>query len=215
MQGTSSAATASSCSQLSSNESAALIKLVNYIACSNLRHWHTTCPHTFFTHIVRWLIPEDSSLPGNYGLWDTKAALQWVHDNIAAFNGDPNQVSIFGQSAGGAITSHAVLSPQTNTLFKNAIAISGSSSGYFGTTTQALRTAVLLANIFNCTYNTTRDIVACLRQEDPHDLDFWGLVGETMYENRLPNFLPVVDGDFVVRPPLESWELGDGRSSAP
>ena len=109
------------------------------------------------------------------------------------------------------MTSHAVISPQTNTLFRSAIALSGSSTGYFGTTTQALRTAVLLANIFNCTYNTTQDIVACLRDVGAHSLDFWGLVGVTLYEQRPPNFLPVVDGDFVVRQPKESWELGEGR----
>jgi len=68
-----------------------------------------------------------------------------------------------------------------------------------------------MANIFNCTYNTTQDIVACLREKGAHALDFWGLVGATIYEQRLPNFPPVVDGDFVARQPRESWESGEGK----
>ncbi len=55
---------------------------------------------------------EDSVSPGNYGMLDQVRALEWVRDNIAGFNGDPNKVTIFGQSAGAASTGLLMLSPK-------------------------------------------------------------------------------------------------------
>ena len=49
-------------------------------------------------------------------MWDVQLALQWVYQNIVAFGGDVTRVTVFGQSAGGAITSHMLVSPQTDGL---------------------------------------------------------------------------------------------------
>lgn len=67
--------------------------------------------------------PEDAS--GNYGTLDTIRALEWVRDNARAFGGDPNNITIFGESAGGMDVFALLLSPRAKGLFHRAISQSG------------------------------------------------------------------------------------------
>jgi len=154
----------------------------------------------------------DFEAPGNYGLWDQHAAIKWVKENIASFNGDPDRITIFGQSAGAASVSHAVISPHTQGLFQNAISVSGGATGYFGLTERPLHTAMVLGDLLNCSAHDTRELVDCLRQEeDPYKLDFWGFVGTMLASGRLTNLVPVIDGDYVPRHPVESFKMGIGK----
>ncbi|TWW77682.1 Acetylcholinesterase [Takifugu flavidus] len=56
---------------------------------------------------------------------DQRLAIQWVVDNIAAFGGDPSQITLFGESAGSACVGFHVLSPGSNVLFQRAVMQSG------------------------------------------------------------------------------------------
>lgn len=62
---------------------------------------------------------------GNYGLMDIIAAIKWVKNNIAAFGGNPDNITIAGQSAGGMAISYMTVTPLAEGLFKNAFVISG------------------------------------------------------------------------------------------
>uniref|UniRef100_A0A6P7G1C2 Carboxylic ester hydrolase n=1 Tax=Diabrotica virgifera virgifera TaxID=50390 RepID=A0A6P7G1C2_DIAVI len=68
----------------------------------------------------------DETIPGNYGLKDQNLALQWVQKNIKNFGGDPDKVTLGGQSAGANCVGHQILSEKSKGLFRAAIQESGS-----------------------------------------------------------------------------------------
>jgi len=108
----------------------------------------------FLSH--RGLAAEQSGHSGNYGLMDQIAALRWVQANIAKFGGDPENVTIFGESAGSQDVSLLLASPEARGLFTKAIMESGTPG--FGLPFRPLDAAFRLGDQVDALLDTGGDI---------------------------------------------------------
>lgn len=108
----------------------------------------------------------EEAAPGNAGLKDQVAALRWVQKNIAVFGGNPRNVTIFGESAGGASVQLHMLSPMSKGLFHRAIAQSGAALNPWAIQTEPAETTRRLARALGCTKTDPFAIVDFLRGVD-------------------------------------------------
>ncbi|KAM9793294.1 bile salt-activated lipase-like [Syngnathus typhle] len=141
----------------------------------------------------------DSSLPGNYGLWDQQAAIAWVHRNIRSFGGDPDNITLFGESAGGASVSFQTLTPHNKGVIKRAISQSGVALCPWGIIKNPRKIAEEIALKVNCP--TGDKMAACLKMTDPVLLTKAGALQlSSSPDAPLVNNLilsAVIDGDFL------------------
>ncbi|XP_071826398.1 cholinesterase-like [Apostichopus japonicus] len=155
--------------------------------------------------IYGFLTTGDEASVGNYGIYDQIEALKWIQTNIAAFGGNPDEVTIAGESAGAGSAGILGISPLATGLFKRLIMQSGSSVAPWAvdfTSQRGLMLARQAAGMLNCDESDTFRMVTCLREAPAEELtSAQNAVLIDSVINQLP-YVPVVDGVLIPDKPL-------------
>ena len=150
-------------------------------------------PFGFLGHSA---LSSEGARAGNYGFLDQRSALEWVHDHIAAFGGDPGDVAIAGESAGSHSVSLHLVSPASAGLFHRAIMESGYASFKWRTGEDAETQGHEFAAALGCSDIDTSLLVACLRSKsrDQVLLARPPALLEQILETGRSQWTPIVDG---------------------
>ncbi|CAH1789747.1 unnamed protein product [Owenia fusiformis] len=144
----------------------------------------------------------DDNAPGNVGLLDQQMAIRWVKRYISKFGGDPNRITIMGDSGGGVSVSTQVLSPTNAGLFQRVISNSGvaTAPGRVNTRHDEVNKSSKVAAAVGCSQLTKSASMRCLRNVDPGRLTSHGASVEPLY--------PYVDGTFLTDLPFNAYNTG-------
>merc|ERR1719220_2686225 len=115
----------------------------------------------------------DDQIAGNVGLMDQLLALEWVQERIAAFGGDPDRVTIQGESAGSASVTYHLLSPLSEPFFHQAIAESGSALSGWAFDSKPELHGKAVVSLIDCPTENMNDLVSCLKVSERSHFHFF------------------------------------------
>ncbi|XP_052059701.1 acylcarnitine hydrolase-like [Mytilus californianus] len=151
-----------------------------------------------------------SAARGNYGLWDQKMALQWVHDNIASFGGNSESVTVFGQSAGAGAASFQSLIPSNKGLFQRVIAQSSVVTRFTVLKDSTVeKFAAEIAQKSSCPFADKKIFVDCLRKKTADEiLELTNPIASMPADKMIFEgiVMPVVDHELFLEHPIKSLE---------
>lgn len=116
-----------------------------------------------------FLCLDTEDIPGNAGMKDQVAALRWVKNNISNFGGDPDNITIFGESAGSASVSFHLISPMTKGLFKRAIMQSGTTLCNWAQPFEPRERALVLARQLGCYSEDDKELYEFFKSQPPEN----------------------------------------------
>ena len=151
-----------------------------------------------FIHLSH--LPDGKDYPDaqNLGMMDQVMALKWVHENIAAFGGDPDNITIFGESAGGCSVSLHMLIPESRSYIRRVIAQSGSPV-FTSSTEEAIAATNELLEALNC--KTVVDLYACPPEK----------IADVAGNILALRDWPERDGNLIPIDPYDAYLKGEGK----
>lgn len=159
----------------------------------------------------------DEYCPGNNGLKDQAFVIKWIKNNIANFGGDPNSITVFGQSAGGVCAHYQMLTPLNKGLIKGVIAQSGTALSIWALApiqVVGIRSRALAGSV-NCTTYKNKEMIACLKTVNAHNIIQNTEIFEE--ESDVPRLLfkpiiePDLEGAFLSKDPLDIIKSGEAE----
>nr|CAC39209.1 acetylcholinesterase [Musca domestica] len=166
-----------------------------------------------FLHLSPVMPGFEEEAPGNVGLWDQALALRWLKENARAFGGNPEWMTLFGESAGSSSVNAQLMSPVTRGLVKRGMMQSGTMNAPWShmTSEKAVEIGKALVNDCNCNASLLPEnpqaVMACMRQVDAKTISVqqWNSYSGIL---SFPS-APTIDGAFLPADPMTLLKTAD------
>lgn len=156
--------------------------------------------------LLGFLSTEDENAVGNFGIWDQKMAIEWIHYNAEHFGGDRYKTTIFGESAGGYSVGLHTIIPSNKGNFQRAILQSGAVFSPRALASDSKRVAEEAGKLLNCSTSDKSVLINCLKNKPASDIlkvQSDARSGWDKSDTFVSRLGPVMDGKLIVGNPTD------------